>query len=34
VVITLALIGAAVLYIHRRGAELQAKADTLLGGEA
>jgi membrane protein DedA with SNARE-associated domain len=32
VVVTLALIVAAGMYIHRRGAELQAKADALLGG--
>jgi membrane-associated protein len=33
VVVTLALIVAVGLYIHRRGAELQAKADALLGVE-
>jgi membrane protein DedA with SNARE-associated domain len=31
VLITLALVGSLALYIHRRGAELQAKADALLG---
>jgi membrane protein DedA with SNARE-associated domain len=33
VAVTLALLAAVGLYIHRRGAELQAKADAMLGAE-
>ena len=31
VIVTLAVLGAAALYIHRRGAELQASADAMMG---